>query len=132
MEAEDFVGAGLRFANGATGALMATTAFYPGGAEVVVLACSKAVATLSGGVLRLDWLDGRQESFGDEQSNSGGGADPMAFPFDWHKAQIAEFVDAVLAGRDPASNGRTALRVHRLIDALVESSREGRRISVVE
>lgn len=130
METEDFVGAGLSFANGASGALMATTAFYPGGAEAIVLACDKAVATLSGGVLKLDWLDGRADSFGDEKSASGGGADPMAFPFDWHKAQIAEFVEAVQAGRDPASNGRTALTVHRVIDALMMSSREGRRVVV--
>jgi predicted dehydrogenase len=130
METEDFVGAGLRFANGASGALMATTAFYPGGAEAIVLACDRAVATLSGGVLKLDWLDGRSESFGEEKSASGGGADPMAFPFDWHKAQIIEFVDAVRAGRDPASNGHTALGVHRLIDALMQSSREGRRVMV--
>jgi predicted dehydrogenase len=130
METEDFVGAGLRFANGASGALMATTAFYPGGAEAIVLACDKAMATLSGGVLKLDWLDGRTESFGEDKSASGGGADPMAFPFDWHKAQIAEFVDAVEAGRDPASNGRSALQVHRLIDALMLSSREGRRVSL--
>lgn len=130
METEDFVGGAIRFANGATGAVMATTAFYPGGAESLVLACEKAVATLSGGVLRLDWLDGRVETVGEEKSESGGGADPMAFPFDWHKAQIAEFVDAVQAGRDPASNGRTALNVHRLIDALLRSSREGRLVPV--
>ena len=130
METEDFVGAGLRFANGASGALMATTAFYPGGSEAIVLACERAVATLSGGVLRLEWLDGRSESFGEEKNASGSGADPMAFPFDWHKAQIAEFVDAVEAGRDPASSGHTALRVHGLIDAIIASSREGRRVEV--
>ena len=54
----------------------------------------------------------------------------MAFPFAWHQAQIEEFVDAVEAGRDPASNGHTALRVHRLIDAIVQSSRDGVRVEV--
>lgn len=132
METEDFVGAGLRFANGAPGALMATTAFYPGGAETLVLACSKATATLVAGTLTLDWLDGRHEVFGEDRGVGGGGADPMAFPFDWHKAQIAEFVEAVRAGRDPVSSGRTALRVHRLIDALMASSRDGRQVAIVE
>jgi len=130
METEDFAGAGLRFENGAAGALMATTALYPGGAEMLVLGCDKATATLKAGTLTLDWLDGRAESFGEQRSDSGGGADPMAFPFDWHKAQIAEFAEAVQAGRDPVSNGRTALRVHRLIDALIASSREGRIVEV--
>ena len=130
MQAEDFVGAGLRFANGAAGALMATTALYPGGAETLVLACERATATLGGGTLRLDWLDGRSEQFGGEPAASGGGADPMAFPFDWHKALIADFVTAVRAGREPVAQGRDALAVHRLIDALLESSREGREARV--
>jgi UDP-N-acetyl-2-amino-2-deoxyglucuronate dehydrogenase len=132
METEDFVSAGLRFANGAWGALMATTALYPGDAEKLVIACEAATATLSGGTLTLDWHDGRHERIGEAgEGVGGGGADPMAFPFDWHMRQIAEFVDAVTAGRQPQSTGRTALRVHRLIDALLVSSRQGRRIGVV-
>lgn len=131
METEDFVGAGLRFASGAPGALMATTAFYPGGAETLVLACDHATATLAAGTLTLEWQDGRREVHGEQPNASGGGADPMAFPFDWHQAQIVDFVEAVRAGRDPLSNGRTALRVHRLIDALLASSREGRQVAVV-
>lgn len=131
METEDFVGAGLRFTNGAAGALMATTALYPGGAETLVLGCERATATLSAGTLTLDWLEGRQEVFGAPKGVSGGGgADPMAFPFDWHKALIAAFVDAVRAGRDPVPSGRDALGVHRLIDALLASSREGRLVDV--
>lgn len=129
METEDFVAGGLEFANGAVGAVMATTANFPGGAESLTLNCAKASATLSGGTLTLNWFDGRTETVG-EASNSGGGADPMAFPFDWHMAQIAEFAEAVQAGRQPLSTGRSALRVHQLIDALIASSREGRRVEV--
>ncbi len=130
METEDTVGAGWRFANGAIGGMIATTALYPGGTETLVLGCEKATATLAGGTLTLAWHDGRMETFGDAPSDTGGGADRMAFPFAWHQAQIAEFVDAVQAGRDPYSNGDTALRVHRLIDALLLSSREGRQVEV--
>jgi UDP-N-acetyl-2-amino-2-deoxyglucuronate dehydrogenase len=130
METEDFVGAGLKFRNGAIGALMATTANSPGAAEVLTLNCTKATAILTGGVLTLHWLDGRTETEGETSGASGGGADPMAFPFDWHQAQIVEFVDAVQAGRDPRSSGRTALEVHRLIDALMLSATEGRQIKV--
>lgn len=130
MQTEDFVGAGLIFRNGATGALMATTALYPGGAETLVLGCERATATLSAGTLRLDWLDGRREAFGEAGGVSGGGADPMAFPHDWHKALIAAFVMAVRAGRDPVPSGRDALGVHRLIDALLAAAREGREMRV--
>ena len=127
METEDFVGGGMEFANGAVGGLMATTANFPGGAESLTLNFAKASATLTGGNLTLSWFDGRTETVG-EASNSGGGADPMAFPFDWHMAQIAEFAEAVQAGRQPVSTGHTALAVHKLIDALIRSGREGRRV----
>jgi UDP-N-acetyl-2-amino-2-deoxyglucuronate dehydrogenase len=130
METEDFVGAGLRFANGAAGALMATTASYPGGTETLVLNCERATATLAAGNLTVDWLEGRRDTVGEAQGASGSGADPMAFPFDWHQAQIAEFVEAVQAGREPASSGRTALEVHRLIDALMRSSRDRRQVEL--
>lgn len=128
METEDFVSAGLEFANGAMGGLMATTAAFPGGAESLTLGFAKASATLSGGTLTLSWHDGRTETVGEAASSSGGGADPMAFPYDWHMAQIADFAEAIRAGRAPLSTGRTALGVHRLIDALMLSSREGRRV----
>jgi predicted dehydrogenase len=129
METEDFVAAGLAFENGAAGALMATTANYPGGPESLTLNFEQASATLSAGTLTVSWMDGRRESTG-EPSQGGGGADPMAFPFDWHKALIADFVDAIRTGRQPLSTGRTALEVHRLIDALLASAREGRRVAV--
>ncbi len=129
IETEDFVAGGMEFANGAVGGLMATTANFPGGAESLTLNFAKASATLTGGNLTLHWLDGRTETVG-EASNSGGGADPMAFPFDWHMAQIADFAGAVRHGRQPVSTGRTALNVHRLIDALIRSGKEGRRVEV--
>ncbi|WP_328769137.1 Gfo/Idh/MocA family protein [Devosia sediminis] len=129
METEDFVAGGMEFASGAVGGLMATTANFPGGAESLTLNFAKASATLTGGNLTLNWFDGRTETVG-EASNSGGGADPMAFPFDWHMAQIAEFAEAVQAGRQPVSTGHTALAVHRLIDALIRSGKEGRRVEV--
>ena len=129
METEDFVAGGIEFSNGAVGGLMATTANFPGGAESLTLNCSKASATLTGGTLTINWFDGSTETIG-ETSTSGGGADPMAFPYDWHMAQIADFVSAVRAGRQPVSTGRTALAVHRLVDALIRSGKEGRRVEV--
>ncbi len=129
METEDFVAGGMEFANGAVGALMASTANFPGGAESLTLNFEKASATLTGGNLTLNWMDGRAETVG-EASNSGGGADPMAFPFDWHQAQIEDFIAAVRQDRQPLSTGHSALKVHRLIDALIRSGREGKRVEV--
>jgi predicted dehydrogenase len=129
METEDSVGAGLRFANGALGALMATTAQYPGHPETIAITGTKGSAVLSRGELVLRYQDGREQRLG-EPAPSGGGADPMAFPHDWHRAVIVDFLDAIEEGRPPRVSGRDGLRVHRLIDALLASSRSGRRVRV--
>lgn len=131
IEVEDFVGGGVKFNNGALGSIMATTSAFPGGQEYMVFNCANASATLSGSVLTVNWQDGRTESFGAETS-TGGGDNRMAFPHEWHRAQISEFVEAVQAGRDPVSNGRTALKAHYLIDALLASAKAGKLTKVFQ
>ncbi len=131
MESEDFVGAGMRFENGALGSLMATTAGYPGTAESLTLVGRRGTATLTGGELALAFQDGSREKLG-ETTGSGGGADPMAFPHDWHQRLIENFLDALDEGREPRPSGRDALAVHRLIDALMLSSRERRHVKLEE
>lgn len=128
MEAEDTVGAGLRFAGGALGGVFATTASFPGAGEQLTLACTEATATVAGGSLGVHWHDGRTETL-DGEARTGGGADPMAFSDDAHRALIGEFITAVAAGRDPAVTGEQALAVHRLIDALLLSARDGRSVA---
>ena len=129
MESEDFVAGGMRFASGFPGSVMATTAAYPGDAESITLDCDKASVHLQSGVLTVNWRDGRVERFG-ETGGTGGGADPMAFPHGWHRDLIADFADAVRENREPGVPGREALHVHRLIDALVLSSRERRAVEI--
>lgn len=129
METEDFAAAGLRFANGACGALIATTAEYPGFPERIELIGTKGTAVLAAGVVTLHWHDGREERFGEEQG-TGGGADPMAFPHDAHRALLADFLDAIDHDRDPRVTGREALRVHHFIDAVLRASAEGRIVRV--
>lgn len=129
MEGEDFVGAGLTFENGALGALLATTSFYPGRTEKLIIAGTAATAVLEGGRLELHRHDGRSETTG-EAGGIGGGADPMAFSHAWHKAVITDFLDALDAGRPPRVTAREALHVHRLIDALLRSAASGERTSL--
>ena len=129
MEAEDFVSAGLEFANGAVGSLHASTASFPGGAEMITLHCAKASAVLGRGVLELYWRDGRQETVG-QSASTGGGSDPMAFTHAWHQGVIEDFADALRNNRPPMVTGAEALRVHALIEALIRSSSEGKRVEV--
>ncbi|MEM7021008.1 MAG: Gfo/Idh/MocA family oxidoreductase [Pseudomonadota bacterium] len=129
MECEDFVGAGLRFASGAMGALMASTAVYPGHPEQIELIGTKASATLAAGVVTIDYQDGRQEVVGEEQG-TGGGADPMDYPHDSHRALLTDFLDAIAEDRSPRVSGREALRVHRFIDAILQSAKTRQVVAV--
>ena len=130
METEDFVAAGLRFDSGAVGSVVATTATWPGQEEGLVLDGTLGTATLRGGQFDVAWRDGRTDRVDEAAAGTGGGADPMAFPSDWHRDLIADFADAVATGRPPAVTGAEALRVHALIDAMVRSGASGAAVDV--
>jgi len=124
MEAEDFATAGLRFANGAVGSLVASTASFPGGAETITLHFDGATLHLEAGVLTVTHRDGRVDHHG-ARGGTGGGADPMAFTHAWHQAVIEDFAQAVRRGRDPLVTGQAALAAHALIEAITQSARTG-------
>lgn len=130
METEDMVCAAARFANGAFGTIDATTAAYPGFAEEIVVTCEKGTARLRGSEMTVEWHDGRREHIEPDKSAGGTGADPMAFPHDYHRAVMADFVEAISTDREPKVTGEEALKVHRLIDALIETGRRGRPVEV--
>jgi predicted dehydrogenase len=129
MESEDFATAGLRFANGAIGSLVASTASFPGGAETITLHFEKASLHLGSGVLTVSWRNGETETFG-ASATTGGGADPMAFTHEWHQGIIEDFADAITENRDPVVTGRAALASHALIDAITTSSKAGATVEV--
>lgn len=119
METEDMVAAAVRYASGAIGVIEATTAVYPGAAERIEMAGTRGSATLVGTSLTVALVDGTRETIEADGSAGGTGADPMAFPHDYHRAAWADFLSAVEHGHAPRISGRGALDVHRLIDALL-------------
>jgi len=129
METEDMVCGALRFTNGAIGILDATTAAYPGFQERIEIIGEHATAIIAGTKLTLYRKDGTDETVGEDVS-TGGSGDPMDFPHDTHRAVLADFLDAVANDREPAANGEQVLAVHRVIDALLESSEKKRAISL--
>lgn len=132
METEDMVCAAARFANGAFGTIDATTAAYPGFLERIDLVCEKGTASLAGTALLVQFQDGSKVEIEPDNSAGGTGADPMAFPHAYHRAVMADFIDAIATGRAPKVSGNEALRVHRLIDALIETGRAGRPVRIAD
>src|SRR5436190_17916342 len=119
METEDLACAALRFENGALGAVHATTTAYPGFPERIELIGTQGTAVLEGTALRAQLADGTTVEMKTESGAGGTGADPMAFPHDWHRSLLADFLDAVEQRREPRSSGRETLKVHRLIDRII-------------
>ncbi len=130
METEDMVCAAVRFQNGALGVIDATTAAFPGFPERIEIIGELATAVLAGSELTVRHHDGRTTKIEAASGGGGTGANPMDFPHDWHRDLIADFLDAVDQKRAPRISGREALRVHCLIDALLETAATGKPVAV--
>jgi predicted dehydrogenase len=130
METEDLVCAAIRWRSGALGTIEATTAAYPGFPERIEIVGEKGSAVVLGTELKVAWADGRTTEIGADSTPGGTGADPMAFPHDYHRDLIADFLDALDKDREPEVSGAEALKVHRLIDALLASGDDGRPVTV--
>jgi UDP-N-acetyl-2-amino-2-deoxyglucuronate dehydrogenase len=121
METEDLVAAALKFRNGALGVVHATTAAYPGYPERIELIGTRGAALLQGTALNVQFHDGSKLDVATDFGTGGTGADPMAFPHDWHRSVLADFLDALDQDREPRVSGAEALRVHRFIDLLLQT-----------
>ena len=129
IDTEDIACAAVEYRNGAVGVVDATTVAYPGYPERIDLAGTKGSAVLEAERLVVH-RSGQDALHVDGSSAGGGGADPMAFSHEPHRRLIEDFLDAVRTGREPRSSGRSALAVHALIDAMLESSASGRAVEV--
>ena len=122
METEDLAVAAVRFKSGALGVVHATTSAYPGFAERIELTGTKGTALLEGTSLQMKFQDGTSFEMKTESGGGGTGADPMAFPHDWHRGVLEDFLDAIENNREPRVSGTEALKVHRFIDRILQSA----------
>ena len=129
IDTEDIACAAVEYRNGAVGVIDATTVAYPGYPERIDLAGTKGSAVLEAERLTVQRL-GQEPVLVDGSMAGGGGADPMAFSHEPHRRLIEDFLDAVRTGRESLSSGRSALAVHALIDAMLESSASGLPVEV--
>ena len=129
MESEDLAVAGLHFASGAVGSLVASTATFPHGTEMITLHCENGSMRISPEVLEIFWRDGRFESHPASSARQNGEAVKTARHV-WHQSVIENFLDTVQLGYKTLVTGREALASHRLIDAIESSARESKAIDL--
>lgn len=128
IETEDIVAAVFRLFLGGIGTLSATTASYPGYLESIDIVAERGTARLVGHYLDIRQTDGKAHMMG--AKFQGRHVSPVLANRKALRALHTEFFDAVEGGRDPSNNGHSALQVHLLIDALLESARNGGPIAV--
>ncbi len=124
IDTEDIVAGCVRYANGASGVIDATTVTCPGYPERIEIAGTKGSAVLEVESLTVNYMNGERVVRAGAAAG-GGGADPMAFSHEHHRRVLAEFLDAIDQEREPMNSGRSALHVQRLIDALLGSAQRG-------
>ncbi|MBS0535448.1 MAG: Gfo/Idh/MocA family oxidoreductase [Proteobacteria bacterium] len=129
IDTEDIAAAAVEFGNGAIGTIDATTVSYPGFPEKLELACDNATAVLNAETLDIYYKDGRHLHHEGAASKSGG-ADPMAFANDAHKALIVDFLDAIDGDHEPEVSGAESLKVMRLIEAMLASAEQGKPVAI--
>ena len=122
METEDLAVAAVRFKSGALGVVHATTTAFPGFPERIELIGTEGTALLEGTSLQMKFQDGRCFEMKTESGGGGTGADPMAFPHDWHRSLLEDFLDAIEKNREPRISGAEGLKVHRFIDRILQSA----------
>lgn len=121
MEAEDFAVAGLHFASGAVGSLIASTATYPHGKESVIVHGENGSLHLDTDAMNVFWRDGRSGREGPDIHVVESDASKSVR----HKRVIENFIDCIEQGSAPMVSGSDALLSHRLIEAIENSSRTG-------
>jgi predicted dehydrogenase len=129
IDTEDIVAGAVRYANGASGVIDATTVTFPGYPERIEIAGTLGSAALEVETLTVSYMNGGRFRL-EGAATGGGGADPMAFSHEHHRRVLTEFLDAIDEGHEPSNSGRSALNVQRLIDALLGSGRERRAVPV--
>ena len=148
IEVEDTAVAIVRFANGAIGTIMATTAAYPGLTARIAVHGDRGSAIIDDD--KLDYFHvagdvqagaaygagggGNQaekviERYGGTVSSPGAGADPGSLSMA-HRDQLRDFIEAVREDREPLVNAEEGRKPLAIILGIYESARTGRPVQI--
>jgi len=138
IEVEDTGAAAIEFANGALGTIACTTSMWPGHFRIVEVAGDRGTVAMADS--KFFFWQFADETHEDERIRkqylefpgvSVGAADPAAgVTADCHRANFADFLEALDRGTEPLVSGREARRAVEIILAVYESARTGRTLAV--
>jgi len=132
IEVEDTAVAAVRFRNGALGVIEAATSVYPGLHKRIEIHGDRGSARVEQDDITL-WSF-RDPAPGDEailagiqarSSGNSGASDPRGISHEGHRAQLADFFDAIDSNRPPLVDGREGRRAVEIIRAIYRSASTG-------
>jgi UDP-N-acetyl-2-amino-2-deoxyglucuronate dehydrogenase len=127
VEVEDVAAATIRFRSGAVGTLVASTAIYPGMAQrLEVFGTEGTVVIEDGQIVHRAVSDGKSGQSAATETRVGAAADPANLGIFAHAAQIADLMEAIDTGREPAITGADGRAALEIVCAVYESARSGR------
>jgi UDP-N-acetyl-2-amino-2-deoxyglucuronate dehydrogenase len=143
IEVEDTALALLRFSSGAVGTIVASTAVFPGFAQRLEITGTDGTLTIEDGAIvrRAFGASGQEPDSGPPAAGTPGagtpgagtaatGSNPAAVEAASHAAQIADLLDAVEDGREPAVGGEAGRAALEIVCAVYESARTGRAVAL--
>jgi UDP-N-acetyl-2-amino-2-deoxyglucuronate dehydrogenase len=141
IEVEDTSLAVVRFASGAVGTILSSTAAFPGFPQRLEITGTEGTVIVEDGqivrrALRTDPPGGDGPAPAAAPASAAANvaasaaADPAALQVAGHAAQIADLLTAVDSGREPAVSGQSAREALEIVLAVYESSRAGRPVTL--
>jgi predicted dehydrogenase len=132
VEVEDTVVATLEFASGAVGTLEATTAAYPGYPRRVELTGTEGTVILEADrIVACDLRTSPEAAVASvEASANPSASSPVVSDVRGHRKILEDFVRAVETGGTPLCDGLEGRRSVELVEAVYESSRTGRAVTL--
>jgi UDP-N-acetyl-2-amino-2-deoxyglucuronate dehydrogenase len=131
IEVEDTSLAIVRFASGAVGTILSSTAAFPGFPQRLEITGSGGTVSVEDGrIVRRTLTVDPGPAVTPEGPVRSAAADPAAVDVASHAAQLADLLDAVDTGREPAVSGQSGRDTLEIVLAVYESSRTGRPVTL--
>lgn len=131
IESEDVICSLLKYGNGATGVIQASTAFWPGYSERIELHGTKGSCIFTGDKLTAWDVDNDEgEPAPVEKEVMSGSSDPMAIPLTPFERQFLDFGRAVQSKSQPLVSGEEGYKALAIVLGIYQSCRSGQPVKL--